>query len=379
MEPAGDDRAEWRIKRSLRDRWRGLAGDLIAATSMTALGLAYVAGILLAIWFDPDDSLASRIAMAFGGFLAGAIGICYGTVRARAAWRTLRRREDRIRLDGTGLWWMRHRPAARAAEPQRVERAQITQVRLGDGDGSVVLSTVDGTDHVLTDLGTPAERGALATAIGNRVAPGVAWVQPVLPPKLPRGWRSHPSDDTWLVWRRTTAWRTWGLGVLTYLMTPVFAAPVPRTSGLLRVAAALFAVSAVGALIVRVGYEANRVSLGWLLRTGRLDAVEVRARTGKHLRVVGRVVALDLAIAPAGGAKPYRLVAVLDREQRREILAGRDRHLVEGLARWLANRADVPLTLGVVERRHRRWKNGRWRARPATPSGFVAAVYSPDE
>jgi len=344
MEPAWDGQAEWRIKRSLRDQWRGVADNFAVATLATAMGTLYLVGSVLAVWFDDGDSLASLIVMAIGGCAIGIVGIWVGAMQARAVWRALGRREDRIRLDGTDLWWIRHRPALRAAEPQRVDRSKIAQVRLGDGDGSVVLSTVDGTDHVLTDLGTPAERGALATAIGDRVAPGVAWVQPVLPPKLPRRWRSHPSDDTWLLWRHTTAWRTWGLGVFTYLMTAVVAAPAAMTSGPLRVAAVLFAVSAIGALITRVGYEAQRSHPGWLLQTGRLDAVQVRARNGKRLHTIGRVIALDVAIAPARGAKRYRLTAVLDSEQRYEVLAGRDRHLVEGLATWLANRADVPQT-----------------------------------
>jgi hypothetical protein len=335
--------AQWQVKRSLRGRWRGVASDVAAATSMIVVGTGYLTGAVLLIYLNRDDTLANLFLVAVGACPGGILMVCYGTVRARAASSTLRRREDRIWFDETGLWWMRRRPARRGAEPRRVDLSHITQVRLGDGDGSVVLSTVDGVDHVLTDLGTAAQRSTLALAIGDHVRPGVARVHPVLPPTLPPGWRITPSDDAWLLWRRITGWRTWGLAALTYFAAAAGAGQVALASGSWRALVQLLVVVGIGALIARVAYEARRTRPGWLVRAGRLDAVRVRARTGRRVGALGRVITLDLAVPPTPGAAPSQLTALLDREQRPRVLTHRNPHLVAGFAEWLADRADLPL------------------------------------
>src|SRR5688500_15487709 len=79
-----------------------------------------------------------------------------------------RRRElvdqRRVWLDDLDLWWRRHHDA----EPTCVERSDVVEV--GAGERTVVVRTVDGVEHTVTDLGTPAERVALATAIRETLA-----------------------------------------------------------------------------------------------------------------------------------------------------------------------------------------------------------------
>jgi hypothetical protein len=90
------------------------------------------------------------------------------------------------------------------------------------------------------------------------------------------------------------------------------------------------------------------VGTGWEVRPGRLAAVDVETRTGDVVGAPRRVVALGLDRHRRTGR--VRLSALLDDERQETIMKG---WRVTGFARWLADRADLPLhESGEVDEKH---------------------------
>lgn len=109
-------------------------------------------------------------------------------------------------------------------------------------------------------------------------------------------------------------------------------------------------VVALGFLVHRLDRAMEPLGAGWLVRTGRLDFVQVAVRTGAKWLDGSqrRVVALDLVLHRPGGR--VRLDAVLDHSpdqtmnHRETIVSGRwNPNRIIGFAGWLAERADVPV------------------------------------
>ena len=126
------------------------------------LGVGYGAGsTAIAFLSDPVGRVDSGYVGGFLLFNVPAVAcLLGGGLWLRSSIAQLRPWEDRAWIEGPDLWWIRHHPARPGAEPTRVTVADIRQVRLAD-DARVVVRTVDGTDHPVTDLGTAAERVAL--------------------------------------------------------------------------------------------------------------------------------------------------------------------------------------------------------------------------
>ena len=291
---------------------------------------------VLALVVDSVDSIGDVVGILCGGLVsvAGAVGSgawTWDSLRASRAW------EDRVWLDDTDLWWHRHHP--REPEPTRVARADIVEVRLGKGDSTLVVRTVDGVDHTVTDLGTAADRIALGTAIGDLVASGVARIHPELPPAPPSGWRTRSEPTGTLVWRRPAPARPWLLGLGVYFGGGLgLAGIVTRVGSRWPFVAYLLVLALIGGVVALVVREVHLTRPGWVARVGRLDAVRVRARKGDAVEAPRRVVALHLR-RRTGYA---RLDATLEDGRRRRIVAGRSGRIA-GFARWLSDRADLPL------------------------------------
>ncbi|GAA0951819.1 hypothetical protein [Virgisporangium aurantiacum] len=181
----------WRIREPRRGeqrrtrlgtRRRELVDQRRAGIGIAGVGVFWIVlpSVLFAVVPDRD-----------GGDVAGLITwlviapafVALGRMMARDAHRELRRVEDRAWLGDRFLCWSRHD----RAEPTCVERSDVVEV--GTLDRAVVVRTVDGVEHTVTDLGTPAERRALATAIGEALAGEV-------PPGLPFRW-TQVGDQLW--------------------------------------------------------------------------------------------------------------------------------------------------------------------------------------
>jgi hypothetical protein len=227
---------------------------------------------------------------------------------------------DRIWIDDGYLLWIRWHPGTHRTEPDHVALADIVEVRLSDGDAAVVVRTEDGGEHSVTDLGTPSQRIKLATALGAVIGPGSASVQSEQPPKLALWGRQRADDGAALVWRRPLPGYRWAV------LAVAFAGAV----ALARTVLVVVCLPAVAVLCYWVEAAFNPTGTGWLVRVGRLDAVRIDTRTGIQIGARRRVVALELNSA---------LYARFADGQRQRIAAGR----VTEFARWLAERADVPL------------------------------------
>ena len=282
--------------------------------------------VLLAVVPDRDGG---DVAGLVGWLVIGPAFVALGRMMARDAHRELRRIEDRVWLDDIDLWWSRHHDA----EPTRVERSNVVEV--GAGERTVVVRTVDGVEHTVTDLGTPAERVALATAIRETLAGQV-------PPGLPFRW----ARDGEQLWRRPFPGHRWMV-----LAVSVVSAPVLLSAIVFLILTPLFLLPLMGLLgLLPWNERAFRpVGTGWRVYPGRVEAVDVETRTGDRTSEGRRVVALGLDRRPRTGH--VRLHALLDDEERVTIMAGwRQRRTITAFARWLADRADVPLH--AVDEKH---------------------------
>ena len=93
----------------------------------------------------------------------------------------------------------------------------------------------------------------------------------------------------------------------------------------------------IGGVVALVVREVHLTRPGWVARVGRLDAVRVRARKGDAVEAPRRG-----RPAPASPHGYARLDATLEDGRRRRIVAGRSGRIA-GFARWLSDRADLPL------------------------------------
>jgi hypothetical protein len=225
-------------------------------------------------------------------------------------------------VTGWNRLWIGWHPGTDRTEPDHVAMADIVEVGLADGDAAVIVRTEDGVEHTVTDLGTPSERIRLATEIGALVGPGAARVHPEQPPRLALWGRQRADDGAALIWRRPLPGYRWAV------LAVAFAGGV----AVARTVLAVVCLPAVAVLCCRVEAAFDPTGTGWLVRVGRLDAVRIDTRTGTQIGAPRRVVALELR---RNGA----LYARFGDGQRRRIAYGR----VADLARWLAERADVPL------------------------------------
>ncbi|GAA0900517.1 hypothetical protein GCM10009557_76590 [Virgisporangium ochraceum] len=297
-----------------------------------------------------------EVPVAIGGpFLAlGATLAVVGGALFVSGLRRGRPHEDRVWADDTDLWWVRHRPRVADAEPARVARRDIVEVRLSADDRAVVVGTSDGADHLVTDLGTLADRTALIAAIGATVAPRTARIDPASPLTLPRRWRglsgvsgarfperSPEAPQGTLIWRRPHLARfpVFGIGSLLPFVgsLKLFASAPPAWES--AAALPLFVTGGV-VMVVFLGEPIHTCS-GWLVGTGRLEVVEIRARSGEVMGEPRRITALDLR--PGRRAGRMRLDAVLADDERRRVMAGPAGRVV-AVAGWLTDRADLPLT-----------------------------------
>jgi hypothetical protein len=164
-----------------------LRSDAAAALCYMVCGLGFGAAPTLVLLLDPygriadvgDAAVFALVHLPAVAFLLG------GGLWLRSSVAQLRPWEDRVWLEGPDLWWIRHHPARLGAEPIRVTVADIRQVRLADDDSPVVVRTVDGTDHPVTDLGTAAERGALVEGLSALVGSGTTRTSAEHPPRRP--------------------------------------------------------------------------------------------------------------------------------------------------------------------------------------------------
>jgi hypothetical protein len=327
----------WRIREPLEGRRRKSLDDLKGSLFGFAVSSIWVVLTVLVLVFDAVDGVGDLLAAVGAGSACLALASMFG-VWAWQALRAVRPWEDRVRLDDTDLWWHRHHP--REPEPSRVTRADIVEVRLGKDDDTLVVRTVDGVDHTVTALGTIADRAALGTAIGDRIASGVARIHPESPPAPPSGWVSRSDPDGTLVWRRPSRGRPWLLGLGVYFGGGLTVAGIVTNVGPRWPAVAFLLVLAlVGGVVALIVREVHLTRPGWLARVGRLDAVPVMARRGDVVGAPSRVVALRLR-RHAGFA---RLDATLDDGRRRRVVAGRSAR-IGGFAGWLAERADLRIT-----------------------------------
>jgi hypothetical protein len=165
-----------------------------------------------------------------------------------------------------------------------------------------------------------------------------------VPPGLPFRW----ARDGEQLWRRPFPGHRWMV-----LAVSVVSAPVLLSAIVFLIMTPLFLLPLMGLLgLLPWNERAFRpVGYGWRVSPGRLEALHVETRTG-DLAIVGEsrgVVALGLDRKPRTGH--VRLHALLDDEQRVTIMAGwRQRRTITAVARWLADRADVPLH--AVDEKH---------------------------
>jgi hypothetical protein len=253
---------------------------------------------------------------------------------------------DRIWIDDGYLLWIRWHPGTYRTGPNHVAVTDIVEVGLSDGDAAVVVRTADGGEHSLTDLGTPSERIRLATAIGAAIGPAATRVHPEQPPGLALWGRQRAGDGAALIWRRPVPGYRWAV------LAVAFAGAV----ALARTVLVIVCLPAVAVLCYWVEAAFNPTGTGWLVRVGRLDAVRIDTRTGIQIGAPRRVVALELR---RNGA----LHAKFGDGRRRRIAFGRSR--VTDLARWLADRADVPLEPSLAMLSH--------EDPPCAGSGHVAS------
>ena len=315
------------------ERWRENVHLLQTGLGIAGYGL---------VWVLAAAVRAPAGAVAAGAYAVLGLGVAVlGGAVVRSAVRELRPPVDRVRLDHRDLWWVRRCPGWPDIDPTgptRVARSDIVEVRL-DPEDSVVVCTVDGLDHFVTDLGTTAERVALATAIGDAVGPGIARVQPGLPPELPHRWRAQRGgDDTTTVWRRPVRGLRW---VALALAVPAFVALLAAALLVFFYLTPLVFVPAMALYLLcqGVAWMFHPTGTGWLVGSGRVEAVRVETDDGWETGSGGsrRVVALELRRRTAYA----RLDAVFDDADRRKIMSGTN--AVTGFARWLSDRADVPL------------------------------------
>lgn len=151
-------------------------GDAAVALGYMVCGLGFGAAPTPILLLDPYVRIADGgdVAVFVLVHLPAVAFLLGGALWLRSRVGQLRPWEDRVWLEGPDLWWIRHHPARLGAEPTRVTVADIRQVRLADDDSRVVVGTVDGTDHAVTDLGTAAERGALVEELSVLVGSGTA-------------------------------------------------------------------------------------------------------------------------------------------------------------------------------------------------------------
>ena len=329
----------WRIKRSLRGRRGHIANELGMAIFMIVISAGMIVLMVGLLVFVPDRD-GEDIAAAICWIVISVPMIVGGVAMAREPYGELRRREDRVWLDENELRWTRHRPRLRGVEPDRVDRSDIVEVRLGFDDDCVVVSTTDGVEHLVTDLGTLADRVALAREIGARLGAATARVHPATPPDLPHAWvtRPGPDDGTTLAWRLPNPGRPWGVLLLGYPLVLVCAiAPAHWSGWRLALLVPPVGLAAAG-LVYWFRHELRLTRTAWLVRSGRLDAVRIHARTGNSPVDPVQVHALELERGRWPGQR--RLHAVLA-EERRMVATGW-RH-IGSLAGWLADRADLTL------------------------------------
>lgn len=324
----------WRIRQrhtDARGAWAGLG--------LTGFGLACVVGAVL-LWAatpGPDDQ-------DVGGFLfLLCLGIGFGWSGAALAWssrRGLRKRAVRIWLDGRDLRWREH---GRLEDAGRVARSDVAEVGLSLGGYRVEVRTVDGVEHVVTDLGTPSQRLALAMALGNAVEPGDNKVAPLLPPVLPVRWACEPGPrgDVSVLWRRPLPGYRWAVLMLALVAAAAVTGFFLVAPGALLTPVVLLWFLAVGGLCQWVGSAFRPVYPGLRVRAGELEIVEVEVRKpfGPIAVWPRRVVALGLDRHPRTGW--VRLHALLENEESLTIMRGRRN--VRRFARWLAKRAGIPL------------------------------------
>jgi len=165
-----------------------------------AFALAALGSILLALFgFLADSRIAefSRenrdAAPLVIPFLS--LWLTFWTIGGIAAWWTFFRRlagVDRIAIDGSTIAVMRQGGPIRRR--RRIERTEVRRIRMQRPGGSLVADTPSGT-HVLSDLGTPAERESLASSIRSQLQLAVA-ASPGDPTVAPAGWRLEPPDES---------------------------------------------------------------------------------------------------------------------------------------------------------------------------------------
>lgn len=137
--------------------------------------------------------------IGFGGVLFTTLGVSVGGSSLRG----LRRPVARVWLDGDHLLWQGQWDRA----PGRAHRSDIVEVGLSAGERAVVVRTVGGFRQVVSDLGTRAERVALAVELGAAIGARVAW------PPLPPRWSATTDRGGALSLRRRSHRRAWASAV----------------------------------------------------------------------------------------------------------------------------------------------------------------------
>jgi hypothetical protein len=150
--------AEWSISDSLADRLREHGKRLAVG-----IGLSLGALILLVLFtlLPNTPALHRDLPTTGSGFVvvliayfacAGAIPLLavYGFTRLRTVKHLFARHVDRVGADAEGLWWAGRHGAHRLAW------SKVEQVRLRGR--AVVVTTVDGAEHVVTDLRAATRR-----------------------------------------------------------------------------------------------------------------------------------------------------------------------------------------------------------------------------
>lgn len=331
----------WRIRDTRKGRRGYFANELFGAGFMALCGVVWLAAFVLLIIVEPIDDPGDVVAL-FGALLAGVVCTTGGTVFVRSTLKEMRTREDRVWLDGADLWWIRHRPKERGAEPSRVTRAEIVEVRLSAGDRAVVVRALDGTDHTVTDVGSRDDRAALAQAIGGAIEAATAVVHPQLPPDLPARWRYEDrSDSSVVIWRRPVPGRWWPIPAVAFLVICDGSALVGAVSDRWIAPTILSLFVALGLLLALTVREVSLTRPGLVVYNGRLATVRVGARSGEVVTDPSRAVAVELRRSRWTGR--VRLGALLESGQLDRVMAGWRRRRIARLARWLADRADVPL------------------------------------
>jgi hypothetical protein len=363
-----DDRVEWRFTTPRTMRSGEIASELFGAVMMGLLAASNLALMIgLFVWAVISDEAEDGVPVFALGWLlvsAGMLAMC--VVMGRPAWRQLRPPTDVVGFDGAGVWRFRRRFAGPRRGRRRLAWSQVTYVRLTAGTESAVVTTRDGREHILTDLGSRTERAALVAALTadpirlDRPASPYPTVRAELadagPPDrgvggpltlaaVPRGWRARASaGDTVLMWRSTGRWRAWALGVLAFFTTCSAIGHLTGADAPLRPWSGLGLSAVAAALAAWTVAEGRRTTRGWLLRTGRLAPARVRTRSGRVIEDARqRATALTSSGYRRRGRLRYRLDAVLDDGRSVALYGGPRREPVDRFAAWLAHHADAPL------------------------------------